>query len=473
MRARRPSISGARCRSRGRRRGAGEARPLVPALYADRHGLGRGAGADGLFLDVEGSAHLFGGEAGLIADLAARLALFGLEARLAIASTAGAAWAVSHYARDRSQILKPGEEASALRDLPLAALRLPDETRALLRRLGLRRVGQVMSEPRGAAHGPLWPASSPPPRPGARAGVGTARRRWCRLPAIRRAPASSSRSRARSMSPIAARRLLGEVIGQLARDGRGARRLRLLLFRVMSKTCIPHDNHVLSLDIGLAAPSRDVCAHGAAHRAPPRAPARRPRRRLRLRGGGAARARRRAHGGSSGRARDRRGRRGGGSRRNGPRAADRQARASPRRRCRALDRPRREPHPGARRGGARCRRWSVVRLAGRPCSRQRPPAPFAAASGRGGGDGAHSRRAAAAVPLARRRCIRSPPPRAPSASRPNGGARIRASGSATTTWSRTRTAGASGSSAPDATARTPMRPPGSCMGCWRECRPPA
>src|ERR1700686_890431 len=42
-------------------------------------------GADGFFLDVEGSAHLFGGEEKLIADLAARLEKnFGLPARLAI-----------------------------------------------------------------------------------------------------------------------------------------------------------------------------------------------------------------------------------------------------------------------------------------------------------------------------------------------------------------------------------------------------
>src|SRR5262249_57667088 len=34
-------------------------------------------GADGLFLDVAGASHLFGGEEELIADLAARLAPFG------------------------------------------------------------------------------------------------------------------------------------------------------------------------------------------------------------------------------------------------------------------------------------------------------------------------------------------------------------------------------------------------------------
>src|SRR5579872_2757370 len=54
-------------------------------------------GADGFFLDIEGAAHLFGGEAQLIADLAGRLQKLGLPARLAVASTPGAAWALSRF----------------------------------------------------------------------------------------------------------------------------------------------------------------------------------------------------------------------------------------------------------------------------------------------------------------------------------------------------------------------------------------
>ena len=47
----------------------------------------------------------------------------------------------------------------------------------------------------------------------------------------------------------AATRLLRELADDLARDAVGARVLRLLLFRV--------DGEVQSLDLGLAAPSRD------------------------------------------------------------------------------------------------------------------------------------------------------------------------------------------------------------------------
>jgi protein ImuB len=55
-------------------------------------------GRDGLRLDVTGVAHLFGGEAGLIADVRERFATMGLTVRVAIASTASAAWALARFA---------------------------------------------------------------------------------------------------------------------------------------------------------------------------------------------------------------------------------------------------------------------------------------------------------------------------------------------------------------------------------------
>ena len=64
-------------------------------------------GADGFFLDIEGAAHLFGGEAALLADLASRLEKnFGLPARLAVAATAGAAWALSRFHTGRAFVLQ-------------------------------------------------------------------------------------------------------------------------------------------------------------------------------------------------------------------------------------------------------------------------------------------------------------------------------------------------------------------------------
>ena len=63
-------------------------------------GIGGAVGGDGsIWLDVTGCAHLFGGEAALLADLASRLGRMGLDARAAVADTPGAAWAAARFAR--------------------------------------------------------------------------------------------------------------------------------------------------------------------------------------------------------------------------------------------------------------------------------------------------------------------------------------------------------------------------------------
>src|SRR3984893_7847788 len=105
-------------------------------------------GADGFFLDIEGAAHLFGGEEKLIADLSGRLNRFGLLARLAIAATPGMAWALSHFNAAPQSILPSGNEAAAIAAMPIKALRLSGESRAVLRRLGFKSVGTLMDKPR-------------------------------------------------------------------------------------------------------------------------------------------------------------------------------------------------------------------------------------------------------------------------------------------------------------------------------------
>ncbi|WP_234731107.1 Y-family DNA polymerase [Acidocella facilis] len=99
---------------------------------------------DGVMLDIAGCAHLFGGEAGLMARLAARLP----NARMAVADTAAAAWGLARYG-------KPGSPDILL--LPLAALRLAPEPIARLRRIGIRTIGQLARLPRTglvAGYGP-------------------------------------------------------------------------------------------------------------------------------------------------------------------------------------------------------------------------------------------------------------------------------------------------------------------------------
>jgi protein ImuB len=121
------------------------------ARWCGRYGSGRHAdGEDGLWIEVTGVAHLFGGEARLLEDLYARLARFGLTARAGLADTPGAAHALARFASSPATIAPPGETEARLAPLPVEALRLAPETVLLLKRLGLRRIGQLYSLPRAA-----------------------------------------------------------------------------------------------------------------------------------------------------------------------------------------------------------------------------------------------------------------------------------------------------------------------------------
>ncbi|MGC1279877.1 MAG: DUF6504 family protein [Xanthobacteraceae bacterium] len=206
-------------------------------------------GADGVFLDVEGASHLFGGEESLIADLAARLRRFGLSARLAVADTPGAAWAASRFHRSPLLVLPSGREAATLADMPIAALRLSSETRTALRRLGFKTVGALIDKPRapfaarfaaellrrldqalGRVDEPLVPIVAPPVYHSLH---------YLMEPIVTAAAVVARASR-----------LMQNLVHVLIRDDVGARGLRLCLYRV--------DGAVETIDIGLAAPTRSV-----------------------------------------------------------------------------------------------------------------------------------------------------------------------------------------------------------------------
>lgn len=206
-------------------------------------------GADGFFLDIEGAAHLFGGEAQLIADLADRLQKLGLPARLAVASTPGAAWALSRFHAAALFVLPPRQEAQALSPLPIKALRLAPDTRAALHRLGFRTVGALLDKPRapfaarfrtellrridqalGRVDEPLVPVVAPPVYHSLRyllEPIGT-----------------------QDAVVALARRLMQTLTHVLTRDDAGARALRLSLYNV--------DGAVEAIDIALTLPTRDV-----------------------------------------------------------------------------------------------------------------------------------------------------------------------------------------------------------------------
>jgi protein ImuB len=258
--------------------------------------------ADGFFLDIEGAAHLFGGEEALLADLSARLEKnFGLPARSAVADTPGAAWALSrfhpsrnsilpretgegnhaqhggggatqrmppppHFARSPSPaplrfagededcrstyvILPSGAEAEALTPLPIEALRLSPETCATLRRLGFKTVGALLDQPR-APFAARFPAELL-----CRIDQALGRRDEPLVPVVAPPVYHSLRY---LIEPIItqdavlalARRLMQTLTHVLTRDDVGARALRLSLYRV--------DGAMETIDVALTLPTRNV-----------------------------------------------------------------------------------------------------------------------------------------------------------------------------------------------------------------------
>ena len=202
-------------------------------------------GADGLFLDITGCSHLFGGEQALIGDMLRRFPEQGLEARAAIAATAGAAWAVARF--HGSAVVPEGAEARWLAPLPPAALRLDAATCTALDGVGLRTVESVMAAPRAPvvrrfgreivlrldqALGMVDEALSP-------------RLAVPELSAERRLaePVVTTEDVERLVLLLA-----GALEEALERRGAGALGLRLFLFRV--------DGLVARLSVGLSAPAR-------------------------------------------------------------------------------------------------------------------------------------------------------------------------------------------------------------------------
>jgi protein ImuB len=207
-------------------------------------------GFEGLFLDMTGGAHLFGGEAAMLTDLRGRLARAGIAAHVAMADTPAAAWALARFSGQVELVAPAGGAREALARLPVEGLRLEAKALALLKKFGLKSIGDLYDLPRaglarrfrgeigfrvverldqalGFTPEPLDPER---PAPSYRvwtpfaepvidmAGVGV------HLPALAEA-----------------------LCGQLSRDGRGARRLRLTGFRV--------DGRVTLIEAALSAPA--------------------------------------------------------------------------------------------------------------------------------------------------------------------------------------------------------------------------
>ena len=207
-------------------------------------------GADGVRIEITGSAHLWGGEKALSTDLAARLDRRGVAGRLAIADTLGAAWAMARFAEAENSIviLPPGEPRAALAPLPVDALRLDPLIVQGMRRVGLKRIGDLYAMPRDAlarrfgetVAQRLDQALDRLPEPLSPLGEVPSRR-------VRLSFAEPIATPADLM--LATERLTVDLVRRLAREGTGARRLDLAFHRV--------DGQVERIRLGTARPSRD------------------------------------------------------------------------------------------------------------------------------------------------------------------------------------------------------------------------
>ena len=105
---------------------------------------------DGLLLDITGTAHLFGGEALFMTEIAQRLKRLGFGARMAIGPTIGAAWALARFGRHPAAKVDEGQVPEALAPLPVAALRLTQHVAAGLQEVGVEKVQELLRLPRGS-----------------------------------------------------------------------------------------------------------------------------------------------------------------------------------------------------------------------------------------------------------------------------------------------------------------------------------
>ena len=145
--------------------------------YSPLVGLEQTDQPSALFLDIMGCAHLFGGEERMAVQIVGDFERAGYAVRVAVADTLGSAWAVVRYgdchtacdvsrlisrhtlyAQDSTQsvsatrpmIVPTGAQSIWLRDLPVAALRLPENVIETLHELGLRQIGSLQNLPRSS-----------------------------------------------------------------------------------------------------------------------------------------------------------------------------------------------------------------------------------------------------------------------------------------------------------------------------------
>ncbi|WP_423867311.1 Y-family DNA polymerase [Bradyrhizobium sp.] len=182
----------------------------------------------GLLLDITGCVHLFGGEAAMMRLVCDALTAQGFAVSAAIAGTAVCARTLTRHAHGR--IVGHGEEAEAVKPLPVSALGADEAVVTGLRRAGLKTIGDVASRTR--------------PEITARFGADFTTLLEQALgqsdaPISPRKPAPDYIVEKRFAEPVATdgvisatlSRLAGMLVKAMAQQGKGARRLEAQFFR--------------------------------------------------------------------------------------------------------------------------------------------------------------------------------------------------------------------------------------------------
>lgn len=204
---------------------------------------------DGVWLDLAGCDHLYGGEERFCRRLRAFCQRAGFTARVAVADTPGAAHALARYGREDLTIVPAGGTVRAISPLPIASLRLTGTALSAAKRFGFETIADLLP----VARGPLARRLGLPAITRLDQALGGVAepitpREDVTVPAVERRllePIGTAEAIAQVMED-----LLGDLAAVLQARGLGARSLRL------SGLCVDGTEQVVA--VGTSRPTRDV-----------------------------------------------------------------------------------------------------------------------------------------------------------------------------------------------------------------------
>lgn len=220
------------------------------ARHAARHWTPTAAPTpDGLWLDLTGTTHLFGGEDRFCRQVLRFLARLGLSARIAISDTPGAAHAVARFAGSAVTVVPLGGSVQAIASLPVEALRLEPHALVAAKRFGIERIADLLPMARAPLARRLGQAAI------TRLDQAIGRMSEPITPTtLEETPIAERRLLEPVTTPEAISQVIADLVGDLAgvlrERGLGARSLNLALLRVDGT-----EQHVM---VGTAKATRDA-----------------------------------------------------------------------------------------------------------------------------------------------------------------------------------------------------------------------